>query len=248
MIAGKSCRAGRCRARGRRERDCVSRGGRRSRAQAGMTGDGRGKRSGARGALGETGPEDRESGGLEKKMCVGNGRSGRKGGPGATFSRGRAKKIPGPLKRAGAKRRSRLHRRVHTGISGQRYFGKLNDDKPKETNSSRGKVVCGVVAIKIFTAKGDEEKKEDRAKGCACRSEGRFGRGAGRFGCRLPGQFWCRSVGQVVCRYAVAGGNRRRLPGRCTWTTGRGDSVKGSLWGKVATGALPETKWYGTAG
>ena len=66
-----------------------------------MTGDGRGKRSGARGALGETGPEDRESGGLEKKMCVGNGRSGRKGGPGATFSRGRAKKIPGPLKRAG---------------------------------------------------------------------------------------------------------------------------------------------------
>lgn len=155
---------------------------------------------------------------------------------------GTGKKSPGSPKRAGAKRRSRLHRRVHTGISGQRYFGKLNDDKPKKTNSSRGKVVCGVVAIKIFAAKGDEEKKEDRAKGCACRSEGRFGRGAGRFGCRLPGQFWCRSVGQVVCRFAVAEGNRRRLPGRCTRTTGRGGSAKGSLWGKVATGALPETK------
>lgn len=152
---------------------------------------------------------------MKKKISVVCGRCGRKAGREATFLRGRAKKSPGSPKRAGAKRRSRLHRRVHTGISGQRYFGKLNDDKPKGTNSSRGKVVCGVVAIKIFAAKGDEEKKEDRAKGCACRSEGRFGRGAGRFGCRLPGQFWCRSVGQVPCRFpaAVAGSAEETVGG-----------------------------------
>ena len=87
-------------------------------------------------------------------------------------------------------------------------------------NSSRGKGICGVVAIKIFAAKGDEEKKEDRARGCACRSKGRLGRRAGQFGCRLVGQFGCRSVGQVLCRFAdfrlLVAGSAEETAGGCS--------------------------------
>ena len=92
-----------------------------------MTGDDCGGRSGARDALGKRGPEDQESGGLEKKMCVGNGRCGRKAGREATFLRGRAKKSPGSPKRAGAKRRSRLHRRVYLSILPVRFVHSCND-------------------------------------------------------------------------------------------------------------------------
>lgn len=218
-----------------------------NRSRAGRTGA-VAKEDRENGALwGNGSPKDKESGGLEKNEGPDAGCRGRRGGPGATFSRGRAKKSPGSPKRAGAKRRSRLHRRVHTGISGQRYFGKLNDDKPKETNSSRGKVVCGVVAIKIFAARGDGKRKEDRARGCACRSKGRLGRRAGQFGCRLVGQFGCRSVGQVVCRFAVAEGNRRRLPGRCTGTTRKRRFGERKSLGKGCDGcsAGDEMTWNG---
>ena len=155
---------------------------------------------------------------------------------------GTGKKNPRASEEGRGKCRSRLHRRVQTGLSWESKLRNLTTINRKKMNSSRGKGICGVVAIKIFAARGDGKRKEDRARGCACRSKGRLGRRAGQFGCRLVGQFGCRSVGQVVCRFAVAEGNRRRLPGRCTRTTGRGGSAKESLWGKVATGALPETK------
>lgn len=41
----------------------------------------------------------------------------------------------------------------------------------------------------------------------------------------------------------IGGGNRRRLTGRCTGTTGRGGSAKGSLQEMVVTSALTEEKY-----
>ena len=79
------------------------------------------------GALwGNGSPEDKESGGLEKNEEPEAGRRGRRGrARDEVFSR-TGKKIPGPSKRAGAKRRSRLHRMVHTGISGKEILRFVN--------------------------------------------------------------------------------------------------------------------------
>ena len=122
-------------------------------------------------------------------------------------------------------------------------------------NSSRGKGICGVVAIKIFAARGDGKRKEDRARGCACRSKGRLGRRAGQFGCRLVGQFGCLSVGQVLCRFAdlrlpVAGSAEETAGGCLVGVPGgrKRKSMKRRHGEKVVTNAPAETKWKGPAG